>query len=156
MVGDGKALYYAAIAEKGSDHPIARAIIEKAKEVYEEIPSADSYDTIPGMGIVAQWNGLTIGVGNDRLVKGFEARASPEIEKEVRKYVSDGYTAVYVIMNNEVLGAVILGDSIRPEAPMVINELRRMGITPIMVTGDNAETATWLPGSWVLTMSMLG
>ena len=81
------------------------------------------------MGVVARWNGLTIRVSNDRLVRGFEVRTNPEIEKKVRKYVSDGYMAVYVIMNNEVLGAVVLGDSIRPEAPMVINELRRIGIT---------------------------
>ncbi len=56
------------------------------------------------MGIIAQWNGLTIGVGNEKLVKGFEAVINSEIERKVRENVGDGYTVVYVIVNNEVLG----------------------------------------------------
>ncbi|WP_342606892.1 cation-translocating P-type ATPase [Vulcanisaeta distributa] len=141
VIGDEKVLYYAAVAEKGSEHPIARAILERAKEVYGEIPDADNYDTIPGMGIIAQRNGLTIGVGNEKLVKGFEAVINLEIERKVRESASDGYTVVYVIINNEVLGAIVLGDSLRPEAPAVINELRRIGMVPVIITGDRTEVA---------------
>ncbi len=143
VIGDEKALYYAAVAERGgSEHPIARAILERAREVYGEIPGADNYDTIPGMGIIAQWNGLTIGVGNGKLVKGFEAVINSEIEGKVRESVDNGYTVVYVIVNNEVLGgAIVLGDTLRPETPAVINELRRMGMVPVIVTGDRAEAA---------------
>lgn len=83
------------MAEKGSEHPIARAILERARRVYGETPpDADNYDTIPGMGIIAQWNGLTIGVGNEKLVKGFEAVINSEIERKVRENVGDGYTVV--------------------------------------------------------------
>ncbi|WP_367834525.1 HAD-IC family P-type ATPase [Vulcanisaeta sp. JCM 16159] len=154
VIGDEKALYYAAVAERGSEHPIARAILERAREVYGEIPGADNYDTIPGMGIIAQWNGLTIGVGNEKLVKGFEAVINSEIEGKVREIVDNGYTVVYVIVNNEVLGAIVLGDTLRSETPAVINELRRMGMVPVIVTGDRAEAARMVLGSWVLSMSM--
>mgnify|MGYP001772910810 CR=1 FL=1 len=141
VIGDEKTLYYAAIAEGGSEHPIAKAILERAREVYGEVPRADSYDSVPGMGVVAQWNGLTMGVGNEKLIKGFEARVNLEIESKVNDSVSEGFTVVYVIVNNEVLGAIVLGDSLRLETPMVINKLRRMGMIPMILTGDNTETA---------------
>ncbi|GGI85233.1 heavy metal translocating P-type ATPase [Vulcanisaeta souniana] len=141
VFGDEKTLYYAAIAEGGSEHPIAKAILERAREVYGEVPSAESYDSVPGMGVITQWNGLTIGVGNEKLIKGFEARINPEIENKANDSVGEGFTVVYVIVNNEVSGAIALGDSPRPEAPMVISELRRMNIIPMMLTGDNTEAA---------------
>jgi len=142
IVGDENVLALAATAEARSEHPLAKAIVENAMEKGVMPSDVSSFDSIQGMGVISQLSdGSVIAVGNERLVKGMEAELPKYIEDEAQGLRSLGYTVVYVVVNNTVRGALAIGDMVRPEAPKVISELRRLGINVVMLTGDNEVNA---------------
>ncbi|WP_069806779.1 heavy metal translocating P-type ATPase [Vulcanisaeta thermophila] len=139
VIGSEDTLAMAAIAEQGSSHPIARAVLNHVARLGLNVPRPESMETLPGMGVVAQWGGHTIGVGNERLVNGFGAEIPSEIRRKVEEF--SGYSTVYVVRDDAVVGAIVVGDRIRDEAATVVNKLREAGINVALLTGDNKEAA---------------
>jgi Cu2+-exporting ATPase/Cu+-exporting ATPase len=134
-------LEYAAIAEKWSEHPIAKAILEEYRSRYGRLPrDPDSFEAIPGMGVVASLDGEPIAVGNSKLMKGFEVNTE-ELEGEALKLMGEGATVVYVARGSKLLGLVAVSDRIRDGVVEALWDLKRRGLKAIMLTGDKSVTA---------------
>ncbi len=133
-------LRYAAVAEKNSEHPLAKAIVEAAIEKGISIEEPEDFISSPGKGVKAIYNGKKIIVGKLSYLKD-NGLDTEDAEKEASKLMEKGYTIVGVAIDDYVVGLIGLIDTPRKEAKQVINELRRMGIEVGMITGDNERTA---------------
>ncbi len=133
-----KILSLAAALEANSEHPIARGIYEKAKEMEVNIPNAKDFKSITGIGVKGNVEGLNVMV----VGPGYLKEHSIEIRDErVLELQRSGKTTVYVVVDDRVVGAIALGDIIRKESMETIRELKSMGIKCVMLTGDNKVTA---------------
>jgi Cu2+-exporting ATPase/Cu+-exporting ATPase len=131
----------AATAEKRSEHPIARAIVENAKKHGVEPLEPEFFESIPGQGVVAGVNGKVVGVGNERLVEGLGASLEGSVKSIVDKYRERGATVVYVVYDGKLVGVVAVADEPRETAKKAVSVLKAMGLHVVMLTGDNESTA---------------
>jgi Cu+-exporting ATPase len=133
-------LRLAAIAEKNSEHPLAKAIMKAADEKGIKIEEPDDFISIPGKGAWASYNGHSILIGSLRLLKeeGVDMNGHERIANEL---MEQGKTVVAIALNNKLVGLVGIMDTPRPEAKIALEEVRRMGIKVGMITGDNERTA---------------
>ncbi|MDD4362710.1 MAG: heavy metal translocating P-type ATPase [Atribacterota bacterium] len=111
--------------ENSSHHPLAQAIADKVKEKIK----IDNIKEIPGEGVLADYN-------EDRYFIG-----KPKMNKEYTEYLQKGQTVVEILKNNNTIGFIVLEDQIRKESKKVINRLKELKITTVMVTGDDQITA---------------
>jgi len=138
-------LEYAALAERYSNHPLARAIMRKAAESgirLSEFPPSASSSYIAGKGVVCQYNGGQIIVGNDTLMA--EKRVQPPRTSEqlsLSERLSRGKSTVLVAYRDKVCGMIAIADKVRGESRRAIEDLKRMGIRTVMLTGDNKAVA---------------
>ena len=131
-------LFYAAIAEKKSEHPLAEAILFKAK--MQDIPDPDNFLNIPGKGVEASFKGEKILLGNRALM--FEKKVIIDaIEKDIRELELQGKTVMIVARDNVVVGLIAVADVIKEHSKTAISQIRAMGINVVMLTGDNKRTA---------------
>jgi len=137
QLSDEKILKYAASLEKNSEHPLAKGILEKADETWDP----DEFDSITGQGIEGKVNGKSVKVVSPGFVKEEEMDYPKE---DVEEISSQGKTVVFVIIEDELAGAIALGDEIRESSKNAINALHDMGIECIMLTGDNQQTAKYV------------
>ncbi|PWN05872.1 copper-translocating P-type ATPase [Rhodohalobacter mucosus] len=130
-------LKYAASLEKNSEHPLARGILEKADETFE----VDEFDSITGKGIQGKVNGKSVKV----VSPGYIRENNMEYpEDDVDEISSQGKTVVFVVVENNLAGAIALGDEIRESSRNAIKALHEMDIECIMLTGDNQQTADFV------------
>ncbi|MDQ6667778.1 MAG: heavy metal translocating P-type ATPase [Thermoproteota archaeon] len=136
-------LTLAAIAEKGSEHPLAKAIVNYTQsngiQQINDI-NVEEFEAIPGRGITAVYNGVTIKIGNQAFIQDQNIDLSSSIQL-VEKLQGEGKTTVLVSVNNSVIGIIGLLDTPKPGAKEAITALKPLGIQPIMLTGDNENTA---------------
>jgi len=130
-------LKYTASLEKYSEHPIGKGIVSSAHETFE----VESFTAIPGKGVQGKINGKTVEIASPAYLK--EKNISFTDEK-VENLSKQGKTIVFLIVENEIAGAVALADMIRPESKGAVAELKKMGIKCIMITGDRKEVAEWV------------
>ncbi len=131
----------AAAAEASSEHPLAQAVIKAAFERGAVPPDVESFEAVPGKGIVARISGSEILVGNPRFLSERHVDLSSSAER-VEALEELGRTVIAVAKDGRLIGALALGDKTRAEARAALTALQRAGIRPIMVTGDN-ERAAW-------------
>ena len=133
-------LQLAASAEKGSEHPLGRAVIEAAEKKGVKIPDVTSFKAVPGAGVVAAQNGRTILLGNRKLMAKFDMNLAP-VEADVSALEEEGKTVMILSNDQEPLGVIGLADTIKDDASETVRELQRMKIEVVMLTGDNIRTA---------------
>jgi Cu2+-exporting ATPase len=131
-------LAWAAAVERGSEHPLARAVVEQAAGI--ELPTATDFTTVPGLGARAQVDGQTVRVGNAEIMTR-ENIALQGLEAEAARLGSSGLTVVYVARGGALVGIIAIGDAIRSTSMDAIAHLQAMGIEVVMLTGDNSATA---------------
>jgi Cu+-exporting ATPase len=137
-VGADELMTVAATAEQGSEHPIAKAILERVPQR----PTADSTTAHPGGGITAILQGRRIVVGSARFLAEQGVTVGTEIEAALATIDASGQTAVLVARDGVTLGAIGCRDTVRPEAARLLTDLRGIGLTPlIMLSGDRAPAA---------------
>ena len=137
---EDEVLKMAASIEKESEHSIAKAIVKKAGEEEIQLEEVKNFEAIPGKGAKAQVNGKEILAGNESLLK--ELEGVPEKTKDaIEKISSKGMTTVVVIAGGKVIGVIGLSDIVRDESRSAIRDLKDMGFTIAMITGDNEATA---------------
>ena len=133
-------LKFAAIAEKNSEHPLGEAIVRGAKERGLEVPEADRFNSIPGHGVEAEWQGRKILLGNRKLMKErsvpFEALLS-----QAEALENDGKTAMFVAADGKPAGIIAVADTLKDYSVEAVEELHRLGLEVLMITGDNRRTA---------------
>ncbi len=132
----------AAIAESGSEHPLAQAVIDKAKkEGIEVIVSPDSFKAVAGHGLQATYSNQNIMIGNRKMMRDNKISIDDTIEVKLSQLEQEGKTAVLVSINNRLSGIIAISDTIKEGAKEVVEILKKKGIEPIMLTGDNERTA---------------
>jgi Cu+-exporting ATPase len=130
----------ASIAEARSEHPIAKAVVAKAKELGLAIPEPEGFEAVPGMGVVAQYEGGEIVVGSRRLMwqKGIELDG---FEEKVKELEGEGKTVLLVAYKGRLLGVVAVADVLKEHSAEAVRILKKMGVEVVMLTGDNRRTA---------------
>lgn len=138
-------LKYAALAERHSNHPLARAILGKANDMGIDLSrssGSSSSNYLPGRGIVSEVDGVEVLVGNNSLMT--ERHAQFPQGQEIQLMldgVSNGMSTVFVARSGKVCGMIEISDEVRRESKMAVSELKRMGIRTIMLTGDGKTAA---------------
>jgi len=134
-------LRWAAIAEAGSEHPLATPVVAEARE-WGDIPHFDTFENLPGRGIIAAYQGRRVAVGASALMEQLGIPVSAAAEAQLAALKSSGKTAVLVALDDEALGVLGIADVARESAPQVVARLRRAGLKRIvMLTGDDPRTA---------------
>ena len=143
---DKEVLRLAASAEQFSQHPLAKAIVAKAKERGLTLLDPDSYESRAGLGVTARMEGRTIRVGSTAFLSdaGIDTEA---VRERAERLADDGQTVVLLAVENECAGVIGLTDQVRPEAPQAVDRLARLGVATAMITGDHARTATAVAAS---------
>jgi Cd2+/Zn2+-exporting ATPase len=135
-------LRMACIAEKYSEHPLARSILAAGKERKLDIPDPDHFVSATGMGVEARWNTTNILVGKQAFLQEAGVPIVSRIDQEIVKQSEQGRTAVLVAHNDEAIGLLAIADEIRPEIAESIRLLKTMGVERItMLTGDHPRVA---------------
>jgi len=133
-------LQIAASAEKGSEHPLGRAIVQRAEEKGLELLNADSFEALTGRGIKAVINGQTVLAGNRKLMT--EQDIPPAgLEETADRLAEEGKTPMFVAVDGRLIGIVAVADIIKPSSRTAIENLQKMGLQVAMITGDNQKTA---------------
>lgn len=137
---ESKILNMAASIEAGSKHPLAQAIISKAKTLGCTMEPAQDIITINGMGMSAHYHGQAVLIGNASLMKEYHIVTDAFHEKE-RLLSKQGKTVVWIAADQKVIALIAIADEIKPESREVVQTLRAQGIDVIMMTGDHEITA---------------
>lgn len=145
---DGKpedVILSASIAEKGSEHPLAEAIMKRAGMMNLAVPDAETFEAIPGHGVKVTHNGREILIGNRRLMTDIGIPVEDK-EAAVSRLEEKGNTVIIVAEDRKLKGLVAVADTLKEHADIVVKELRSEGIQVIMLTGDNERTAKAVGG----------
>lgn len=130
-----------ASCELYSEHPLGRAIVSSYKENHKmEITPPQEFKIIPGRGVVAKVNNKKIIAGNKHLLLD-EKFKRDEIRFIREKYKNKGKSIIYIGIDNKIGGYVILSDRLRDESKFMIKSIKNLGITPVLLTGDNKYVA---------------
>ena len=142
-IPEGEVIRMAAIAEKRSEHPLATAILERAKSEFGEkgVPDPDSFESITGQGIKASYKGSELVFGNTKILDTFKIALGDEGRLKLSALRKDGKTAMILAADGTVAGIVAVADTLKDHAIETVSRLKQMKIEPVMLTGDNVETA---------------
>lgn len=139
-IPESEMLCLIASAEKPSEHPFARAILDFAKERKIPLRNISNFEVVAGEGIRATWEGQRITLGSERMLRENKVDTSP-LEDKIREIKKGGQIVVYAAMDGKVASILTLRDVPREKARQAVEEIKAMGIEPIMLTGDHKETA---------------
>lgn len=133
-------LKYAYALENKSEHPLARAILEKAKEENAGIEEVTGFQALPGNGLTAILDGHTLYGGNHTFISS-KVSVDGDIQKKAEKLAEAGKTPLFFGNEDRLLGVIAVADVIKEDSSQAIKELQNMGIHVVMLTGDNERTA---------------
>lgn len=133
-------LKLAAAAEKGSEHPLAEAIVKRAGMQGLAVHDADEFEAVPGHGIRAKIQGRDVLIGNRRLMKEAGLDTSRD-EGKITGLEEKGNTVMIVAAGGRLAGLIAVADTLKENAGSVVGELKAEGVEVVMLTGDNERTA---------------
>ena len=140
IVGDAKkVLTIAASLEESSEHPLASAILQKAKDKEISTVKVEKFEAIEGKGVRANYNGQVAFVGSNRLL--VDVNISREIASRAEKLQNEAKTVVYVGLDGKIIGLLAIQDVPKPSSKDAIKELKARGLMTVMLTGDNKRVA---------------
>lgn len=142
-IDENEFLKLAAGVESASEHPLAEAIVEKAKEKSLEIVSPTEFQAISGRGIVASVNGSKIIAGNEQAVKDQYGNSDnfTEVFKKGNELAAEGKTPMYFMKDGRLLGIIAVADTIKKDSKEAIQALKNRNIDVVLLTGDHKNTA---------------
>ena len=133
-------LSVAASAEQASEHPLARAIVEGAKERGADLLQPEEFKALAGHGLQARVDGREVVIGNTKLMEDRRISLDGLVERAA-ELAQKGNTPMFVAVNGRVAGVIAVADTIKPSARKAVELLQNQGIEVVMMTGDNARTA---------------
>ncbi len=136
-------LQLAASLEKGSTHPLAKAIIEKCRYNQLAILPLDNFENMPGFGVTGLVDGQQVALGNLKMMQTHAAHQQSVIDAS-EKYRHRGHTIVYLSVNSAIKGFILIADPVKEDSERVIKALKKQGINVSMITGDSQATADWV------------
>ncbi|MGC9357146.1 MAG: heavy metal translocating P-type ATPase [Anaerolineae bacterium] len=130
----------AASAERGSEHPLGRAIVDRGRALGLALGEPHAFQAVRGQGIVATVDGIPVLVGSRRLLQahGLETEA---LEETLRRLEGEGKTAMLVALEDKLAGVVAVADTLKEDSAAAIEALHDLGVETVMITGDNRRTA---------------
>jgi len=134
-------LRLATTAESGSEHPLAQAVIAKAKKEGIKVVSPDTFEAIAGHGLLATLSNQKIMIGNRKMMQDNKISIDSNTETKLSQLEQEGKTAVLVSINGNLSGIIGIADTLKGGTKEVIENLKTQGIESIMLTGDNERTA---------------
>ncbi|WP_371731905.1 heavy metal translocating P-type ATPase [Thermaerobacter sp. PB12/4term] len=137
---EAELLRLVASAEKASEHPLASAIVDRAREDGLQLEEPGDFEAIPGHGVRAAVGGRQLHVGNRRLMERQGVDLAP-VRDRIEALENQGKTVMMAAVDGRLAGLIAVADTIKENAPEAIAELQRMGLEVWMITGDNARTA---------------
>ncbi|ELZ38298.1 MULTISPECIES: heavy metal translocating P-type ATPase [Halorubrum] len=139
-LSEDNVLRLAAIAESGSEHPLARAIVDGAEERGLDVTEPDDFENVPGHGIKAVVGDNEVLVGNRKLLRDNDIDPSPA-EETMERLENEGKTAMLVASEGKLVGVVADADTIKESSKQAVTALQERGVDVMMITGDNERTA---------------
>ena len=126
--------------ERKSEHPLAKAIVQRAEEVGLHVEEVTDFRALPGNGLSGTWNGSAVYGGNSRLI-GSVADIPQKMQKQAEQLAEQGKTPLFFSRDSKLAGIIAVADVIKEDSPQAVQELQHMGIEVVMLTGDNERTA---------------
>ncbi|WP_322041986.1 heavy metal translocating P-type ATPase [Paraburkholderia sp. J67] len=146
-VSETEALRLAASLDDASTHPVARAVVAGWRERAPQtsLESVDDFTVLNGLGVTGRIDGEAWHLGNHRLVETL-GLCSPALEAQLARLEAAGKTAIVLCSSREPVALFAVADAVRPESAPAMRALKRLGVTPVMLTGDNPTTARAIAG----------
>ena len=126
--------------EQDSEHPLAKAIVQKAKEENITSQNVDSFEALPGNGVTAFLDQTQLFGGSLSFIE-TKADVSPQMREKIEALSAKGKTPLLFVRNGELLGVIAVADVIKHDSAQAVKELQQLGLRVVMLTGDNARTA---------------
>ncbi|OBC12463.1 copper-translocating P-type ATPase [Mycobacterium sp. 852013-50091_SCH5140682] len=140
-VDDAEALRLAGALENASEHPIAKAIATGARDKVGDLPAVENFGNVAGLGVQGVVDGHAVVVGRRRLLADWALPLPDTLDAAVRDAEAQGRTAVAVGWDGAARAVLVVADAVKPTSAEAIAQLRGLGLTPIMLTGDNQAAA---------------
>ena len=144
VVADGWAdddlLRLAAAAERGSEHPLSRAVVVGAESRSLTIPEATTFQSVAGHGVEATVEGRSVLLGNAKLLRDRGIEVAP-LQTRSDELANQGRTPIYAAVDGTLAGIIAVADTVKPSARETVRQFQAAGIEPVMITGDNRLTA---------------
>jgi Cu+-exporting ATPase len=134
-------LRLAGALEAGSEHPIARAIAAGAAERVGSLPVVEEFTNLEGLGVQGQVDGHAVLIGRVRLLEQWSQHLPPALDKALTDAQAAGRTAIAVGWDGQARGVLSVADTVKPTSAQAVSQLRALGLTPVLLTGDNATVA---------------
>jgi Cu+-exporting ATPase len=145
VAGDrASVLRLAGAVQRGSDHPLARAVLNAAEAEAGTLPAGSDARAVPGRGVEARVEGRRIGIASDRWAEELGAQGREALAADVKRLQQSGQTVSWVVELEpaaRVLGLIAFGDTVKPTARAFIEKLHRLGVRSVLLTGDNQGAA---------------
>jgi Cu+-exporting ATPase len=138
---EGEVLRIAASLEQNSEHPLARAIVDQAKEVGTMLSSVTDFESTTGGGVTGKLDGKTVRVGKRKFLEESGVSIPEDLDREAQHLQEKAQTVVWVAVHENTAGLLSIADPIKETTPKAIKALHDLGLKVIMCTGDNRKTA---------------
>ena len=138
---ENEVLALAASVEQGSEHPLAQALVQEARGRGLKLRASADFQAIPGMGVQAQVDGRRLWLGNQALMESVGADVSALLDRAAL-LAAQGKTPMFLAVEGSAVGLVAVADTLKPTSPEAVAGLKQMGLEVVMLTGDNAHTAS--------------
>ena len=139
-VSEDELMRLALALEQKSEHPLARAIMQRGEELNMKAPEVSSFEALPGNGVIATMDGKELATGNHKFIV-TKATVTDDMREKAEALAEQGKTPLYFAEGGKLAGIIAVADVIKEDSPRAVQELRNMGIRVVMLTGDNERTA---------------
>ena len=140
-ISDSELIKIVASVEAKSEHPIARGIVNDAKDRKIELKKVKEFQSLAGLGVTALYNGEKYLIGNKKLMEQNGVEIIEQVEKDEEKLQKAGNSILFVAKENELIALLGVKDNVKENAKDVVSKLKLFGINVVMLTGDNEKTA---------------
>ncbi|MDO5825615.1 MAG: cation-translocating P-type ATPase [Methanosphaera sp.] len=143
-VSEDKLLEYVSAAEKKSEHPIGKAVINYAKDILDNVPDVDEFEMIPGKGVKVKYGKDTVYAGNKKLLSDYNIQLIASASDSLDSLRNSGMASIIVAVNDKIVGLVGLSDVLRENSRSVVDTLQNSLNTSVeLITGDNQKAAKY-------------
>jgi Cu2+-exporting ATPase len=139
-----RVLQVAASVNSGSEHPLARAMVEEARREGLSLLAVKGFERLPGKGARAEVEGSEVRAGSEALLNEMNISIPAEHQRQIARLSEQGKTIIHVLAAGRLLGSIALADLIRAESREAIRSLKRLGVRVAMITGDSEDVASWV------------
>ncbi|MCI8663297.1 MAG: heavy metal translocating P-type ATPase [Hungatella sp.] len=139
-IAEDELLRHAYALEKKSEHPLAKAVLQKGEELGIQALEVEDFAALPGNGLTGKLNGKVMAGGNFQFISS-QAKVSGEMKAQSEHLAEEGKTPLFFSRDGQLMGIIAVADTIKEDSPQAVRELRNMGIHVVMLTGDNERTA---------------